>query len=128
MQTLKPDDYVAIIAYDLRTEILSDFTNDRGKIQEALSRLRIPGFSESNMFDALTDTADRMSKIEGRKAILLIASGIDTFSKLTYDKARKSPAGIRRAGLFHRYSASGAHHGGSTGFDARDSNGFPAGR
>ena len=57
---------------------------------EAMSRLRIPGFSESNMFDALADTADRMSKIEGRKAILLIASGIDTFSKLTYDKARKT--------------------------------------
>jgi VWFA-related protein len=42
------------------------------------------------MFDALADTADRMSRIEGRKAILLIASGIDTFSKLNYDKARKA--------------------------------------
>lgn len=89
VSTLKPEDYVAIIAYDLNTSILSDFSNDRSKTMEALSRLRIPGFSESNMFDALTDTADRMSKIEGRKAILLIASGIDTFSKINYDKARK---------------------------------------
>lgn len=89
-QTLRPDDYIAIIAYDLRTEILADFTNDKSKIQEAMSRLRIPGFSESNMFDAITDTADRMNKIEGRKAIVLITSGIDTFSKLTYDKTRKS--------------------------------------
>jgi Ca-activated chloride channel family protein len=90
VQSLKPEDYVAIIAYDLRSTILSDFTNDRSKTMEAMSHLRIPGFSESNMFDALADTADRMSKIEGRKAILLIASGIDTFSKLTYDKARKA--------------------------------------
>lgn len=89
-QTLRPDDYIAIIAYDLRTEILADFTNDKSKISEAMSRLRIPGFSESNMFDAITDTADRMTKIEGRKAIVLITSGIDTFSKLTYDKTRKS--------------------------------------
>lgn len=89
-QTLRPDDYIAIIAYDLRTEILADFTNDKGKISEAMQRLRIPGFSESNMFDAITDTADRMKKIEGRKAILLITSGIDTFSRLTYDKTRKS--------------------------------------
>ena len=89
-QTLRPDDYIAIIAYDLRTEILADFTNDKGKISEAMQRLRIPGFSESNMFDAITDTADRMTKIEGRKAILLITSGIDTFSRLTYDKTRKS--------------------------------------
>jgi VWFA-related protein len=87
---LKPDDYTAVIAYDLKTEILCDFTNDQNKIGEAMQRLRIPGFSESNMFDALAETADRMSKIEGRKAILLISSGIDTFSKLTYDKARKS--------------------------------------
>jgi Ca-activated chloride channel family protein len=96
VQSLKPDDYVAIIAYDLRTTILSDFTNDRSKTMDAMSRLRIPGFSESNMFDALADTADRMSKIEGRKAMLLISSGIDTFSKLTYDKARKA---LQEAGV-----------------------------
>jgi Ca-activated chloride channel homolog len=96
VQTLKPDDYVAIVAYDLRTEILCDFTTDRGKVQEAMQRLRIPGFSEANLFDALVDTEQRMSNIEGRKAILLIASGRDTFSKLTYDKARKA---VQEAGV-----------------------------
>ena len=55
-----------------------------------MSRLRIPGFSESNVFDALTDMADRMSGIEGRKAILLLGTGLDTFSKITFDTARKS--------------------------------------
>ena len=89
VQTLKPEDYVAIVAYDLRPEMLTDFTQDRGKIQEALQRLNIPGFSESNLYDALTDTADRMSGIEGRKAIVLISSGIDTFSKLNYGETRK---------------------------------------
>ncbi len=54
---LKPDDYTAVIAYDLKTEILCDFTNDQSKIGEAMQRLRIPGFSESNMFDALAETA-----------------------------------------------------------------------
>ena len=47
VQTLKPDDYLAVVAYDLKTEILSDFTTDRQKTQEAMQRLRIPGFSES---------------------------------------------------------------------------------
>jgi len=96
VQTLKPEDYVAIVAYDLRPEILCDFTTDRGKVQEAMQRLRIPGFSEANLFDALVDTEQRMSNIEGRKAILLIASGRDTFSKLTYDKARKA---VQEAGV-----------------------------
>jgi VWFA-related protein len=87
--TLKPQDYVAVVAYDMRPEILTDFTTDRMKTQEALHRLTIPAFSEANLYDAITDTADRMSAIEGRKAILLIASGIDTFSKITYDQTRK---------------------------------------
>lgn len=94
--TLKPEDYCAIIAYDIKPEILTDFTTDRSKIQEALQRLTIPAWREANMFDAVTDTADRMSGIEGRKAILLITSGIDTFSKITYDTARKK---LQEAGV-----------------------------
>jgi VWFA-related protein len=96
VQTLKPEDYVAIVAYDLRSERLSDFTTDRQQTSEALSRLRIAGFSESVLYDAVVDTAQRMQDIEGRKAIVLIASGIDTFSKLTFDKARRA---IQDAGV-----------------------------
>lgn len=89
IETLKPEDYVAVVAYDMRPEILSDFSADKRKAQEAMARLRIAAFSESNLFDAITDTAQRMSEIEGRKAIVLISSGMDTFSKLTFDKTRK---------------------------------------
>jgi VWFA-related protein len=96
VSTLKPEDYVAIIAYDMHPEILSDFTTDRNKTQEALHRLTIPAWREANMFDAVTDTAERMSGIEGRKAILLITTGIDTFSKMTYDQCRKK---LQEAGV-----------------------------
>jgi VWFA-related protein len=87
--TLKPEDYAAVISYDIKPEILTDFTTNRQEVQEALHSLTIPQWSEANLFDAVTDTAQRMSGIEGRKAILLISSGYDTFSKLTYDKTRK---------------------------------------
>lgn len=96
VETLKADDYVAVVAFDMRPEILSDFTTDRMKTQEAMQRLRIAAFSESNLYDALVDTEQRMSNIEGRKAIILIASGRDTFSKLTFDKTRKA---IQEAGV-----------------------------
>ena len=95
-QTLKKDDYIAVIAYDMKPEILSDFTTDRQKTYEALQRLRIPGMSESNLYDALVDTEERMENIEGRKAIVLLSTGVDTFSKLTLDKARKR---IQEAGV-----------------------------
>ena len=94
--TLKPEDYVAIVAYDLRPEMLSDFSTNKQQAAEAMKRLNFPAYSESNLFDALTDTADRMSGIEGRKSIVLISSGIDTFSKLTLDKTRKS---LQNAGV-----------------------------
>ncbi|MBI4889966.1 MAG: VWA domain-containing protein [Acidobacteria bacterium] len=89
LQTLRPDDMVAVVAFDLRPEILSDFSTNRKDTYDAMARLRIPGFSESNLYDALTETADRMSDIEGRKAILYIGSGMDTFSKITFDKTRQ---------------------------------------
>ncbi len=89
LETLKPEDYVAIVAYDIRPEILTDFTTDKQQAYQAMRRLQLAGFSEANLFDAVTDTAKRMQDIEGRKAIVLISSGVDTFSKLTFDKARK---------------------------------------
>ena len=95
-QTLKPEDYVAVVAYDLKTEILSDFSTNRQETYDALQRLRVAGFSESSMYDALVDTEQRMQDIEGRKAILLVASGIDTMSHITFDKARKA---IQNAGV-----------------------------
>jgi VWFA-related protein len=84
--TLRPDDYVAVVTYDLKTHILTDFTNNRQIIGNALQSLIIPGFSDTNLFDALYETLDRVSRIEGRKYIILIGTGRDTFSRLTLDK------------------------------------------
>ncbi len=95
-QSLKKEDYIAVIAFDMKPQILSDFSMDRSKTYQALQELRIPGMSEINLFDALVDTEERMENIEGRKAIVLLASGKDTFSKLTLDKARKR---IQEAGV-----------------------------
>ena len=87
---------MAVVAYDLRPEILSDFSQNKQKAYEAMQRLRIPAFSESNLYDALVDTAERMNEIEGRKAIVLLSTGVDTFSKLTFDKTRKA---LQNAGV-----------------------------
>ena len=89
VETLRPDDWVAVVAYDLRPEILTDFTQDRRKINEAMQRMRIAGYSESNLFDAVAEMCERMKEIEGRKAIVVISSGVDTFSKLTFKRTRE---------------------------------------
>ena len=84
--TLKKDDWVAAIDYDMKPEILVDFTQDKNAVIAGLNTLRMPGFSETNLFDALYDTLDRMDRIEGHKYIILISTGIDTFSKLNYNQ------------------------------------------
>jgi VWFA-related protein len=87
--TLRKDDYVAVVSYDMKPQILVDFTQDKRSVMGALNGLRVPGFSERNLFDALFDTIDRIDRIEGRKYIILVSSGADTFSKLTYDQILK---------------------------------------
>jgi VWFA-related protein len=86
MQQLRPQDYVALMTYDMRTQIVTDFTQDKRQLLQALSTLQIPGFSETNVFDALYEAIDRLERIDGQKYIVLIGTGRDTFSKLTFDK------------------------------------------
>ena len=88
-QTLKKDDWIAVAYYDMQPHILVDFTQDKRAVYGALNQLRIPGFAETNQFDALYDTLDRLDRVEGKKYIILITTGIDTFSKLTLDKIMK---------------------------------------
>jgi VWFA-related protein len=87
--TLRKDDWVAVISYDMKPEILADFTQDKRAVQAALNQLRMPGFAETNLFDALFDTLDRVDRIGGKKYVILVSTGVDTFSKLTLDKILK---------------------------------------
>jgi VWFA-related protein len=87
--TLTKDDWVAVAYYDMQPHILVDFTQDKKAVYGALNQLRIPGFAETNEFDALYDTLDRLDRVEGKKYVILVTSGVDTFSKLTLDKITK---------------------------------------
>ena len=83
---LRPDDYIAVMTYDMHTNILTDFTQDKRVVANALGSLTIPLWRETNMFDALYQTLDRLTRVEGRKYIILIGSGRDTMSKINLDK------------------------------------------
>jgi VWFA-related protein len=97
---MKKEDWIAVESYDMRPHLLVDFTQDKNQVMGALGQLRIPGFSETNLFDALYDTIDRLEGVEGQKYILLICNGIDTFSKLNYDKVLKKIQGSKNITIF----------------------------
>ena len=67
-----------------------DFTQNKDEVRNAIYHLYFPGFSESNVFDALLDTMDRLKDVKGKKSILLLATGVDTFSKHTLDQTMKA--------------------------------------
>jgi len=87
---LKRDDWVALITFDMRPKLEVDFTQNKDEVRNALYHLYFPGFSESNVFDALIDTTERLKDVKGKRCILLIATGRDTFSKHTYDQTMKT--------------------------------------
>jgi VWFA-related protein len=90
-QQLRPQDYVAMMTFDLNTHIVTDFTQDKRQIIQGINEMAnevyMPAaFSETDVFDALAESLDRLSRVEGQKYIVLIASGVDSMSKLTLDK------------------------------------------
>lgn len=87
--TLQKEDWVAVISYDMKPQILADFTQDKRAVMAALNQLRMPGFAETNLFDALFDTLDRIDRIEGKKYVILVTTGFDSFSKLNLGQITK---------------------------------------
>jgi VWFA-related protein len=90
---LQPKDWVALETFDMKTRLEVDFTQNKDEVRQAIYRLYFPGFSESNVFDAILETVDRLKDVNGKKSILLLASGVDTFSKHTLDQTMKQLRG-----------------------------------
>jgi VWFA-related protein len=86
---LQQKDWVALVTFDMKPRTEVDFTQNKDEVRNALYHLYFPGFSESNVFDAVLDTTERLKDVKGKKAILLLATGVDTFSKHTLDQTMK---------------------------------------
>jgi VWFA-related protein len=86
---LQQKDWIALETFDMKTRIEVDFTQNKDEVLNGIYRLYFPGFSESNIFDALLETVDRLKDVKGKKSIVVLASGVDTFSKHTLDQTMK---------------------------------------
>jgi VWFA-related protein len=90
LDVLGPDDKLAVWTYGDKLQQAADFSQDRQALEGVLFGLQPPGVSEINLYDAIVAASDRMRHVNGRKAIIVISSGVDTFSKATYDDAVKA--------------------------------------
>jgi VWFA-related protein len=113
---LQQKDWVALVTFDMRSRVEADFTQNKNEVRDALYHLYFPGFSESNVFDAILDTVDRLKDVKGKKSILVLATGVDTFSKHTLDQTikqlRQTDTTIFAVGLDKPYTNFLDSHGG----------------
>lgn len=98
-------DKAFVIHFDREIELLQDLTNDRQKLETALDKLNTPQFENSSggsqggggghqhgggttLYDAVFLASDElMQKQQGRKAVIVLSDGVDTYSKVSLDRA-----------------------------------------
>ena len=77
---LRPDDKVMVVSFNDDIRILSDFTTDRNRLHRAIVRARTD--DGTRLYDALDMVINQqLSRIQGRKAIVLFTDGVDTTSR-----------------------------------------------
>jgi Ca-activated chloride channel family protein len=81
------NDKIVVWKYADTLEEVSGFSEGLDTLESRLAALRTPPISELNFYDALTSALARMGSVTGRKALIVISSGLDTFSKASYQTA-----------------------------------------
>lgn len=85
VEQLRPDDHVMVVSFSDKIRVLSQPTNDRNALRDAIRRTE-PG-DGTRLYDAVDQVINQsLNRIEGRKAIVLFTDGVDTTSKhATYE-------------------------------------------
>jgi hypothetical protein len=84
LNVLDSQDRLGVFAYDDEVRTVVDFDTPHDQWSLALGRLPKPRFSETNFYDATLTVLDRLAGISGRKSLLILSTGIDTFSRTTF--------------------------------------------
>jgi VWFA-related protein len=80
VEQLKPADRVMVISFDDRIDVLTEPTNDRQELNRAIRRAR--GGGGTRLYDAVEFVLrERLGKLGGRKAVVLLTDGVDTTSR-----------------------------------------------
>jgi Ca-activated chloride channel family protein len=87
LDELGRQDKVAIWEYADNTHQVAAFTTAQDRLDQFFMNSQAPDSSETNFYDALVSTSEAMKAVTGRKALIVITSGVDTFSKAKYADA-----------------------------------------
>lgn len=94
MDTLDPQDSVAIFTFDDHLTVRQDFTTDKDAAKRAVLRTRAQG--STALFDAISEASEELAKRRGKKALIVFTDGDDNSSLLT---AGAAIAQARKVGI-----------------------------
>ena len=79
LNSLSPDDRVAIASYSRDPELLFDFTPDKTMARLALENLNfMAGFGDLNLSSSLASAVDWLATLPGKKTVVVLSTGLDT--------------------------------------------------
>lgn len=112
---LRPGDRVQVIAFDEDVHVLSPVTSNRNQLRSAIREARFgDGTSLYEAVDYVIE--DQLSRIEGRKAVVLFSDGVDTTSqRANYESTLRSSEEAEAIFYTLRYDTSGDLGGGYPG-------------
>lgn len=95
---LGPEDKVSVMEFHSEVELLQDWTASSDDIRHAISWRFKPGmvrtkeghstYASTALYDSIFLTAEeQLSKVDGRKAVIILTDGDDSSSKVSYEQA-----------------------------------------
>ena len=87
IKQLLPNDRIMVVSFDDKVRFICDFTSDHAELKRAVNSLE--SHYKTSLYDAIHLTInEKMTKIQGRKAIVVLTDGVDTASKqATFESA-----------------------------------------
>ena len=85
--------WYALATFARHLEIRMDFTKQVGNLITAYSQVGIPTWNEVDTYDAVYDMLDKMGRLPGRRILILVGSGLDTFSERSLDQVKEKAEG-----------------------------------
>jgi VWFA-related protein len=83
---LGPDDQVALVTYDQAPRAVLAFTPDKNALLAALGQMQFSvGMGELNFYDSVSTALDWIAPVNGKKALVLLTTGLDSSSPARWD-------------------------------------------
>jgi Ca-activated chloride channel homolog len=130
---LAPDDEVALVTYSDVPRSVVSFTTNKTELLNALGDIQyMMGSAALNLYNTVSDLLDGLARFPGKKAIVLLTTGLDSSSPARWDaltqKLRGSDVVIYSVGLLGPLTASNPEQkkhtkkisGGAAAFDEGD--------